>query len=102
MENVNENIGLIVAVVIVFVVIALQVISFVKTRVKVRELGNLFTNVDDLFLKETSITPSVLQSKGSLQKFLENIPVRHVKNEEDEENENIDYTNISLIAIADS
>ena len=102
MENVNENIGLIVAVVIVFVVIALQVISFVKTRVKVRELDNLFTNVDDLFLKETSITPSVLQSKGSLQKFLENIPVRHVKNEEDEENENIDYTNISLIAIADS
>lgn len=102
MENINENIGLIVSVVVVFVVIALQVISFLKTRAKVKELGDLFTNVEDLFLKETSITPNVLRSKTTLQKFLENIPARYVKNEDDEENGYIDYINLSLIAISDS
>lgn len=99
MENINEYIGLIVAVAIVAVVVILQIISFVKTRGKILELGNLFAEVEKLFLKETSITPSVLRSKASLQKFLEKIPNRHVKSE-DGEDEKIDYTDLSLIAMS--
>ena len=51
MENINENIGLIVALVVVAIVIILQITSFVKTRHKIGELKNLFEHVEDLFLK---------------------------------------------------
>lgn len=91
MENINEYMSLIVALVVVAIVVVLQITSFVKTRLKISELGALFDEVKDLFLKETSLTPSVLMSKSSLQKFLSNIPNRHVKSE-DEEDERIDYT----------
>ena len=94
MENINEYIGLIVAIVIVIAVIILQIVSFIKTQFKIREFGSLFDGVDDLFLKETSITPSILRTKSSLQNFLKHIPSRHEKNEEEE---HIDYTNLSLI-----
>lgn len=99
MENINENIGLIVALVVVAIVIILQITSFVKTRHKIGELKNLFEHVEDLFLKETSLTPSVLRSKSSLQKFLANIPNRHVKTEDDED-DRIDYTDLSLLALS--
>ena len=99
MENINENIGLIVALVVVAIVIILQITSFVKTRLKIGELKNLFEHVEDLFLKETSLTPSVLRSKSSLQKFLANIPNRHVKTEDDED-DRIDYTDLSLLALS--
>lgn len=99
MENINENIGLIVALVVVAIVIILQITSFVKTRHKIGELKNLFEHVEDLFLKETSLTPSVLRSKSSLQKFLANIPNRHVKTE-DGEDDKIDYTDLSLLALS--
>lgn len=92
----EDIIGLIVAIVIVAVVIILQVFSFVKTRMKILELGSLFDDVEKLSLKETSLTPSVLRSKSSLQKFLENIPKRHVKKDDDEEVKN-DYTDLSLL-----
>ena len=99
MENMNDYIGLIVAIAIVAVVITLQLVSFVKTRLKILELGSLFDEVEKLFLKETSLTPSVLRSKSSLQKFLEKIPNRHVKSE-DGEDERIDYTDLSLLALS--
>lgn len=99
MENINENIGLIVALVVVAIVIILQITSFVKTRHKIGELKNLFEHVEDLFLKETSLTPSVLRSKSSLQKFLANIPNRHVKTE-DGEDDKIDSTDLSLLALS--
>lgn len=99
MENINEYIGLIVALVVVAIVIILQITSFVKTRHKIGELKNLFEHVEDLFLKETSLTPSVLRSKSSLQKFLANIPNRHVKTE-DGEDDKIDYTDLSLLALS--
>lgn len=99
MENINENIGLFVALVVVAIVIILQITSFVKTRHKIGELKNLFEHVEDLFLKETSLTPSVLRSKSSLQKFLANIPNRHVKTE-DGEDDKIDYTDLSLLALS--
>ena len=99
MENINEYMSLIVALVVVAIVVVLQITSFVKTRLKISELGALFDEVKDLFLKETSLTPSVLMSKSSLQKFLSNIPNRHVKSE-DEEDERIDYTDLSLIAMS--
>lgn len=99
MENINEYLGLIVALVVVAIVVVLQITSFVKTRLKISELGTLFDEVKDLFLKETSLTPSVLRSKSSLQKFLSNIPSRHVKSE-DGEDERIDYIDLSLIAIS--
>lgn len=99
MENINENIGLIVALVVVAIVIILQITSFVKTRLKIGELKNLFEHVEDLLLKETSLTPSVLRSKSSLQKFLANIPNRHVKTEDDED-DRIDYTDLSLLALS--
>lgn len=99
MENINENIGLIVALVVVAIVIVLQITSFVKTRLKIGELKNLFEHVEDLFLKETSLTPSVLRTKSSLQKFLANIPNRHVKSE-DGADDGIDYTDLSLLALS--
>lgn len=99
MENINEYLGLIVALIVVAIVIFLQIISFVKTRHKIGELKNLFEHVKDLFLKETSLTPSVLRSKSSLQKFLANIPNRHVKAEDDED-DRIDYADLSLLALS--
>lgn len=87
----QEYIGLIIAVAVVLVVIALQVYSFFKTKKKITELRDLFKDVDNLSLKETSITADILRNKFSLQTFLENIPARI----EDEFNE--DYTNLSLI-----
>jgi len=51
----------------------------------------LFKEVDNLSLKETSVTSDVLRNKSSLQKFLENIPSRI------EEGLDEDYINLSLI-----
>ena len=87
----QEYIGLIVAVAVVLVVIALQVFSFLKTKKNITELRDLFKEVDNLSLKETSVTSDVLRNKSSLQKFLENIPSR-IEDGLDE-----DYINLSLI-----
>lgn len=87
----QEYIGLIVAVTVVLVVIALQVFSFLKTKKNITELRDLFKEVDNLSLKETSVTSDVLRNKSSLQKFLENIPSRI------EEGLDEDYINLSLI-----
>lgn len=87
----QEYIGLIVAVAVVLVVIALQVFSFLKTKKNITELRDLFKEVDNLSLKETSVTSDVLRNKSSLQKFLENIPSR-IEEDLDE-----DYINLSLI-----
>lgn len=89
----QEYVGLIIAVAVVLAVIALQVSSFLKTKKKIAELRDLFQEVDNLSLKETSITSDVLRNKFSLQKFLENIPSKI----EYEEEFNEDYTNLSLI-----
>lgn len=95
MENIlHEYIGLLIAVAVVLIVIVLQIISFVKTKKKIAELQDLFGGVDDLLLKETSITPHILRDKLSLQKFLQKIPSRH--NDEDGNNDD-DYMNLSLI-----
>ena len=87
----QEYIGLIVAVAVVLVVIALQVFSFLKTKKNITELRDLFKEVDNLSLKETSVTSDVLRNKSSLQKILENIPSRI------EEGLDEDYINLSLI-----
>lgn len=87
----QEYIGLIVAVAVVLVVIALQVFSFLKTKKNITELRDLLKEVDNLSLKETSVTSDVLRNKSSLQKFLENIPSRI------EEGLDEDYINLSLI-----
>ena len=87
----QEYIGLIVAVAVVLVVIALQVFSFLKTKKNITELRDLFKEVDNLSLKETSVTSDVLRNKSSLQKFLENIPSRIEEGLEE------DYINLSLI-----
>lgn len=79
------------AVAVVLVVIALQVFSFLKTKKNITELRDLFKEVDNLSLKETSVTSDVLRNKSSLQKFLENIPSRI------EEGLDEDYINLSLI-----
>lgn len=90
-NNMQEYIGLIVAVAVVLVVIELQVFSFLKTKKNITELRDLFKEVDNLSLKETSVTSDVLRNKSSLQKFLENIPSRI------EEGLDEDYINLSLI-----
>ena len=96
MENINENFGLIVAIAIVIAVVILQIVSFVATRRRIRELGNLFNDVTKLELKETTITPNILRFKDSLRKFLEDIPSRHMKSEDDDD---ADYTDLSLLAL---
>jgi hypothetical protein len=47
MENINEYMSLIVALVVVAIVVVLQITSFVKTRLKISELGALFDEVKD-------------------------------------------------------
>ena len=94
MEMIQEYIGLIIAVIVVAAVIIFQIRSFLKTKGKIKELDSLFEDVDTLSLKETSITPSVLRNKESLQKFLQSIPSRHNDENGDESK---DYTDLSLI-----
>ena len=77
MNNLHEYIGLIIAIIVVLIVIAAQIYSFLKTKKKISELEGLFEDVDNLSLKETSITSGILQNKSSLQKFLQNIPSRY-------------------------
>lgn len=91
--------GSIVLEVVVAAVVILQVVSFVKTRRKIAELRSLFGGVEDLFLKETSITPVELRSSSSLQKFLANVPPRHVTNAVGDDVKAY-YTDISLLALA--
>lgn len=91
---IQEYIGLIIAVIVVAAVIIFQIRSFLKTKGKIKELDSLFEDVDTLSLKETSITPSVLRNKESLQKFLQSIPSRHNDENGDESK---DYTDLSLI-----
>lgn len=93
MNNLNEYIGLIIAIIIVLIVIAVQIYSFLATKKKISELEDMFEDVDNLSLKETSITSGILQNKSSLQKFLQNIPPRH----SDENGSGEEYTNLSLI-----
>lgn len=99
MGNISEYIGLIIAATVVVIVVILQITSFIKTKSKISELANLFDEVENLSLKETSITQSVLESKKSLQKFLSNIPARHIK--ADDEEDNVEYTDLSLITMSD-
>lgn len=98
MEMIQEYIGLIIAVVIVTAVVIFQFRSFLKTKGKIKELNSLFKDVNTLSLKETSITPSVLKDKVSLQKFLQSIPPRH--NDENGDNGK-DYLDLSLIVFSD-
>lgn len=95
---IQEYIGLIFAVIVVAAVIIFQIRSFLKTKGKIKELDSLFEDVDTLSLKETSITPSVLRNKESLQKFLQSIPPRHNDENGDESK---DYTDLSLIVFQD-
>lgn len=94
---IQEYIGLIVAVVIVAAVIIVQIRSFLKTKENIKDLNGLFKNIDALSLKETSITPDVLRDKVSLQQFLQSIPPRCNNENSDDK----DYTNLSLIAFQD-
>lgn len=94
MENIIGNIGLIVAIFVVAIVIILQIVSFVKTKRKIAELGGLFDNVAKLHLKETSL-PKNLKDKQALQQFLSKIPNRHEKTDDGEDK----YENLSLIVI---
>ena len=91
---IQEYIGLIIAVIVVAAVVIFQFRSFRKTKGKIKELDSLFEDVETLSLKETSITPSVLRNKESLQKFLQSIPPRHNGETGDESK---DYTDLSLI-----
>ena len=93
MNNLHEYIGLIIAIIVVLIVIAAQIYSFLKTKKKISELEGLFEDVDNLSLKETSITSGILQNKSSLQKFLQNIPSRY----SDEDDSGDEYTDLSLI-----
>lgn len=61
MNNLHEYIGLIIAIIVVLIVIAAQIYSFLKTKKKISELEGLFEDVDNLSLKETSITSGILQ-----------------------------------------
>ena len=70
-----------------------KIYSFLKTKKKISELEGLFEDVDNLSLKETSITSGILQNKSSLQKFLQNIPSRY----SDEDDSGDEYTDLSLI-----
>lgn len=93
MDNIHEYIGLIIAATVVIIVVVTQIRCFIQTKEMIAELKNLFEDIDILSLKETSITPDILQNKSSLQSFLQDIPSR--RNDEDRSND--DYTNLSLI-----
>lgn len=73
----QDYVGLVIAVAVVLAVIVLQVSSFLKTKKRIVELRDLFKDVDNLSLKETSITSEISRNKLSLQEFLENIPSKN-------------------------
>jgi hypothetical protein bfra3_13820 len=90
------NIELIIAIGIVAVVVVFQFFSFWRTKKDIKQLAGLFDNVDNLSLKETSITPYQLRSKESLRDFLANIPNK-ISDEYTPNAERIKHTDISLI-----
>ena len=96
MGVISDYLGLIVAVITVAIVIVLQISSFCRTRKKINELGGLFDSVSNLTTRETCISPRDLESKSNLKNFLSYIPTRESRREEDETNE-MDYTDISLL-----
>lgn len=53
MNNLHEYIGLIIAIIVVLIVIAAQIYSFLKTKKKISELEGLFEDVDNLSLEVT-------------------------------------------------
>ena len=95
MEN---YITLLIAIIAVTVVIILQVMNFLKTKSLISTLGIFFPNIKNLVLKETSITPEILNNKDKLDRFLRFIPSPHIKSEEDTE----DYTNLMLLTLSNT
>ncbi len=93
-----EHIGLIIAVAIVLVVVVLQVTSFIKTNGVIKELKQMFGDVEKISLKKTSITSDHLRSKESLEKFLNNIP-SPIDEIGLDGIEKINYSNISLLYV---
>lgn len=93
----GEIIGLIIAFVLVAIIIVMQIVSFSKTRKKINELKGIFSGVDFLSTKETYITSKDLSSKLSLDLYLNRIPNIEDKGLREGEDEDTDYTDLSLL-----
>lgn len=92
MEN---YITLFIAIAIVIAVVFLQVKNFLKTKNLISSLKIFFPDIKELVLKETAITPNILNNKNKLGYFLDNIPSPHIMSEEDLE----DYTDLTLLEL---
>ena len=91
----DNNIALIVAIAVVICVILFQLWNFNQTRLRIKELKSFFPSIDSLDLKMSSITTDVLKSKSKLKEFIKNIPSKY----SDEEGENEEYMDITLISL---
>lgn len=85
--------------IIIITIIVFQCFIFFKTRNKINGLEDMFNGVEKLRLKESSITPDILRSKDSLDKFLSEIPARHIIEDEDE---SANYMDLSLLEVTDN
>ena len=100
---------IIVAAIIVLFVLFFQCKSFNETRKKIRELATFFPAFNKLRITKSSITPSILNSKAELEKFISNPPKRQSDSDNfddypDNENESfiMSYSDVDLVKVEDS
>lgn len=100
---------IIVAAIIVLFVLFFQCKSFNETRKKILELATFFPALNKLRITKSSISPSILNSKAELEKFISNPPKRQSDSENfddysDNENESsvVSYSDVDLIKVEDS
>lgn len=108
MENIKDDWGLIIAVGVVVGIVICQVISFIVTRQKIKELKTLFASIDLLELRRVSVTSKILRNKTLLSKFLDeqqnnkeqSREVIKALNEVDDEEEDSDSMNLSILTFS--
>lgn len=96
MENLSSYIGLILAVLVVIVVVALQIVSFLSTKRKIRDFKSLFDNIDSLTLKTVIINSEVLNKKDRLNHLLNGLSHYNGPSTEDAQN-STEYIKVSLL-----
>lgn len=95
----SEYISLFVAALAVIFVIFLQVKFFISTFGNIKKMESFFPDVENLKLRETSISPQILRNASALREFLSNIPS---KQNRDDVGEDSEYMNVALLELNES
>lgn len=98
-----NNFGLILAGIFVLAIIAVQIISFIKTKSLIKNVRNFFPQVSDIKCQPTMVDKSILNDDTELKKFIDNPPsVATILQEKIEEGgfDPNDYYEVSLIVLS--